>query len=119
MAMSSNDNEAILIKYKSQILRMALIAIGVALVFVLDYSCPFLYFLDIPCLGCGMSRAWKSFITGDFAGAFGYHRAYWIVPILCLYIWKSGRLFKNKVLNGIIILVILLLFVENYTHNLL
>lgn len=119
MAMSSNDNKTILMKYKSQILRMALIALGVALVFILDYRCPFLYFLEIPCLGCGMSRAWKALVLGDFVGAFNYHRAFWTVPIICLYIWKSGGLFKNKLLNGIILLVVLLLFIENYTHNLL
>lgn len=117
--MSLVDNKGILIKYRSQMFRMALIAIGVALVFILDYRCPFLYLLHIPCLGCGMSRAWKSFFTGDFAGAYDYHRAFWTVPILCLYIWNSGGLFKNKLLNGIILLVVLLLFVENYTHNLL
>lgn len=117
--MESVGNKAILIKYKSQIIRMTLIAIGVALVYILDYRCPFVYFLDIPCLGCGMSRAWKSFFTGDFAGAFDYHRAFWTVPILCIYIWKNGRLLKNKVLNRLILLVVLLLFVENYTHNLL
>ena len=118
-AMLSIDNESFLIRYRLQILRMGLIALGVALVFILDYRCPFLYALDIPCLGCGMSRAWKALLMGDFMGAFYYHRAFWTVPILCAYIWRSGRLFKNKVLNGIILLVVLLLFIENYTHNLL
>lgn len=45
-------------------------------------GCPFKYFLHIPCAGCGMTRAWKSVIMGDFHKAFYHHPMYFSVPFM-------------------------------------
>ncbi|NMB43952.1 MAG: DUF2752 domain-containing protein, partial [Clostridiales bacterium] len=42
-------------------------AVSVILLFVLlDIECIFRKYLNIPCLGCGMTRAWKALLKGDF-----------------------------------------------------
>ena len=38
--------------------------------FLIDVGCPFRFFFGISCPGCGMTRAWLAFFTGDVARAF-------------------------------------------------
>jgi len=51
----------------------------------LSYKCPFLFFLGIPCPGCGMTRALLSLLRLDFAAAFHYHPLFPLVIFWFLY----------------------------------
>lgn len=93
-------------------------AVSVILLFVLlDIECIFRKYLNIPCLGCGMTRAWKALLKGDFGKAFRYHRAYWTVPILFIYIFKGKLIFKKHLWDILIIIFIVILFIENYLYT--
>lgn len=46
------------------------------------YRCPFDYFLGIPCLGCGMTRAFLSLIHLDIKNAFYYHPLFPIIILI-------------------------------------
>lgn len=93
-------------------------AVSVVLVFVLlDFECVFQKYLNIPCLGCGMTRAWKSLLKGNFAQAYEYHRAYWTVPFYFLYIFKGNFIFKKHLWDIIIIIFIVIVFIENYLYS--
>lgn len=106
----------VIMKYRTGILRLTFCFILVAGVYVFDYHCPILTYLKIPCLGCGMSRAWKAAIHGQFVKAFEYHRAFWTVPFICFFILK-GSLFRKKLYNFIIISVISISFIINYLYH--
>lgn len=105
-----------ILKHKAEIIRLIIIAGIIGLVLLFDYKCIYLTYLHIPCLGCGMTRAWKAALTGHLRMAFQFHRAFWTVPILCFFVWKGGRIFKKNIYNIMVIVVILLLFIENYIH---
>jgi hypothetical protein len=87
-------------KYKFGILRLLLCAVLIIGIYIFDYQCIFLKYLHIPCLGCGMSRAWKVAIHGHFKEAYEFHKAFWTIPIICVIILK-GSLFKSKIWNMI------------------
>ena len=53
---------------------------------------------EIPCPGCGMTRAWLSLLRGDFAGAFRAHPLFWTLPFLVLLFLFAGRMSKKAVL---------------------
>jgi len=106
-------------KYRTGFLRLLICIGGVVLVYLIDYQCIFLKYLHIPCLGCGMSRAWKCVIMGQWQEAIEYHRAFWTIPFLGIFVWKGGCLFKNNKWNIVVITIIVISFVENYLHHFL
>lgn len=59
------------------------------------WKCPFYEYLNIPCLGCGMTRACKALIQGGFIEAFYLHP------------------FSFILITGWIILTIIILLPEN------
>ncbi len=63
---------------------------------IFSIGCPIKYFLHIPCAGCGMTRAVKCAIVGDFRQAFCYHPLYLLVPCMGAMIIFSD-LFSKKV----------------------
>jgi hypothetical protein len=69
-------------------------------------ECPVLHHWGIPCLSCGLTRAWIACLSGNVAGAFGYHFMFPAVPILALYFYRNGKVFPWRwfdrlVLGGI------------------
>ena len=67
--------------------KLLLFAAVFVLILLLFYHCPFRYFFDIPCPGCGMTRALLAACTGDFEKAFFYHP---LVPFFLpvgMYVW--------------------------------
>lgn len=76
--------------------------------------CVYRYLFNIACPGCGMSRAFFSLMRLDLRAAFSYHRMFWSVPILYLYFLFDATLFKNKVLNYIVLSLIILGFIINW-----
>ncbi len=103
---------------KEKILICIAIAIGILIGRLLDMTCVFLWLTGYECLGCGMTRALLSAINFDFVSAFQYHRMFWSVPILGLYVLFDGKLFKNRILNISVLVLIAVGFVINWVLNL-
>ena len=80
-------------------------------------GCVWNYFFGIPCAGCGMTRALIALLRGDFAASFKHHFMLFSLPVLYLYIFFDGKLFKNKFLNnGLLILILLGFFIRWIVH---
>lgn len=71
----------------------------IGLMWLLDMPCIFMHFLNIPCPGCGMTRAMLSVLRFDIVGAFRYHPMFWSIPIAYLYFLFDGKVFKNKIID--------------------
>ena len=99
---------------------LMLLAACVALMVIAQQGrgCPFRNFTGIPCPGCGMSRAWFAMLRLDVAAAFRYHPMFWSVPVLMLYCFFDGRLFRRNWLNYGLLALIGLGTILNYTVNL-
>ena len=50
-------------------------------------GCVFLYFLGIPCPGCGMTRALRALLRLDFVAAFTYNPLIFALPYVFCYIF--------------------------------
>lgn len=103
---------------KEKILIGIAVIIGILTGRLLDMTCVFLWLTGYECLGCGMTRALLSAINFDFVSAFHYHRMFWSVPILGLYVLFDGKLFKNRILNISVLVLIAVGFVINWVLNL-
>lgn len=76
------------------------ITLGVLLVWVaLRLPCPVRWLSGVPCPACGMSRACLAALRLDFSTAMAFHPMFWSVPLLFLFVWKDGRLFKRPLCN--------------------
>ncbi len=78
------------IKFRFTKIKTKLLLIGVSIVSFLIYqglrfSCPMKTILGIPCAGCGMTRAYRAVLAGDFASAFSHHMMFWAMPVLLIY----------------------------------
>lgn len=107
------------IKYlREKIFIGIVIIIGVLARRLFNTYCVFLRIAGYECFGCGMTRALLSALKLDFASAFHYHRMFWSLPILGLYVLFDGNLFKNRIINIGVLIVILIGFVVNWVLNL-
>lgn len=102
---------------KNKLLIIPFFIIMYILLYLLDTTCIIKYFTNIPCPGCGLTRAFLSLFTLDLYKAFHYHPLFWTIPILFLYYLFDGKLFKNKVINNLILIVIILLFINNWIYK--
>lgn len=96
------------------ILRVVAGVLALLIFILLDIQCVFQKYLNMDCLGCGMTRAWKSVFQGDFRLAFQYHRAYFTVPIIFIYVFKGKLLFEKHLWDIIVIAFIIIMFIVNY-----
>lgn len=100
------------------------IVITVILCILLMYAyfhgveCIYLKYFHIICPGCGMTRAIRALTGLKFVEAFSYHPMVYSLPIVFLYIIMDGRVFKQKIINNGILLLIGLGFVINYAIKL-
>jgi hypothetical protein len=102
--------------YKLSVTLMLLIL--VAGMVELGLPCPFERFLHIPCMGCGMSRAWMSVLNLDFQAAFSYHFMFWSVPPMVLCFWLDWEPFSKKWANTLLYTVVLAGFGINWLIHL-
>jgi len=102
---------------KNKLLIIPFFIIMYILLYLLDTTCIIKYFTNIPCPGCGLTRAFLSLFKLDLYKAFHYHPLFWTIPILFLYYLFDGKLFKNKVINNLILIVIMLLFINNWIYK--
>lgn len=80
-------------------------------------GCPFRFFLGLPCLGCGMTRAWGRILRGDILGAFYFHPLWGCPPLFIIcFLWLRP---KHRRLYRAVVLVMLLLFVGTFVIRLL
>lgn len=77
----------------------------------LDFRCIFQSFFDIPCPGCGMTRALLAALRLDFKQAFSYHPMFWSVPVLGAFLLFDGGLFKRKLWNNLLLCLIAIGFI--------
>lgn len=91
----------------AKLLELALAGGILLLWMVMDWPCLFRHFTGLPCMGCGMTRAWLAAFRLDFPLAFYYHPMFWCIPVLAVFFLFDGKLFRNqKVNNGILILIL-------------
>jgi len=70
------------------------IAFFLILFYIKGPGCPIKALTGIPCMGCGMTRAYISLLHGDLRHAFYYHPAFPLVPaaiICCLFHKQLGK----------------------------
>lgn len=77
-------------------------------------GCPIYELTGITCPLCGTTRAWLSFLGGDFMGALRFHPLFLLIPVwfLGLILW-DGPLKKRKWLNIPLIGFAVVLFAVN------
>lgn len=66
---------------------------------VLQWPCLPRAVTGLPCITCGMTRAWLAAFRLDLASAFSYHPVFWSVPVLAVFALYDGRVFKSKMWN--------------------
>lgn len=81
--------------------------------------CLLKYFTDLPCPGCGMSRALLTLLRGDLAAAWYWHPMVYSLPVLALLVWQDGQIFFKNVLNMALCLFLLAGFAVSYVIRLL
>ena len=77
-------------------------------------GCPIYELTGITCPLCGTTRAWLSFLGGDFMGALRFHPLFLLIPVwfLGVILW-DGPLKKRKWLNIPLIGFAVVLFAVN------
>lgn len=86
----------------------------VLLLYVTEIGCAFRFITGIPCMGCGLTRAWLSALRLDFAAAFNYHQLFFLIPYLFLWLIFDCRLLPSKKLDYTVIALILAAFVVRW-----
>ena len=71
---------------------------------MMDWPCLFRAVTGIPCIGCGLSRAWLAALRFDFCEAFRYHPMFWSIPVLGLFALFDGKLFRKNIWNGLVLI---------------
>lgn len=72
----------------------ALLAVGLLyfLYEVVEIGCPVLFVTGLPCMGCGMTRAFSALLRLDFAAAFAYHPLVLLMPFLAAAVLLRKRI---------------------------
>ncbi len=91
---------------------LLLMLLGLILLFwvVNGWPCLLRKITGLPCLSCGMSRAWLSAFRLDWAGAFTYHPMFWSIPVLAV-LWLFIDRIPKGWLTGISMVIALGYFV--------
>ncbi len=90
--------------------------IGGTLILGNDKLCLFHNITGFPCPGCGMTRAFLRFFSGDIKGALYYHPLFWSIPFLFSVVFLSKySLFLQKLKqNDLFWVVITIIFLLVY-----
>lgn len=63
--------------------KTAIIIIGIFLL-TGAVKCPLYTGVGIPCPGCGLTRAWRLFFTGQISAAFKMHPLFFVPPLVLI-----------------------------------
>lgn len=80
----------------------------------LEIPCLFKHFLNIECIGCGMSRAIFCALKFDFKSAFTYHPMFWTMPLLYIYFLFDGKVIGKKIPDRLVLIFISIGFLLNW-----
>ena len=80
----------------------------------LGLPCPVQAFWDIPCPGCGMTRAWRAALQLDLPRAFALHPMFWAVVPVFLALIRGGKLTGRRKPDTYLLLGLLTGFVICY-----
>lgn len=97
-----------------KVLIFGLMAAAIILWFENSWPCIPRYLTGIPCVVCGMSRAWRAAFRLDFWAALRYHPLFWSVPIFALYGLYDFRLLPNRKVNNWILAVLIVALILSY-----
>ena len=103
---------------KEKLLLLLIFAAVILTARFLKLPCIYMYFLHIPCPGCGMTRAVFSALRLDFAAAFSYHWMFWSIPVLLVYFFLDGKVFSNRLINRGLLWLIGAGFLANWIRSL-
>lgn len=108
---------------KEKIIRKTILVMVLLILFAYTYfqgiECVYLKYFHVICPGCGMTRAIRALVRLDFVGAFRYHPMVYSLPVVFLYILMDGRVFRRKIFDNTILLLIGSGFVINYVIKLI
>ena len=85
--------------------------------FVTGIGCPIKFITGISCAGCGMTRAYLSFLHLDFREAFHYHPLFWLPPVFLVILYKKNRMKPS--IYKFLIYTIVVLFCIVYVYRLI
>ncbi|MBO5106581.1 MAG: DUF2752 domain-containing protein [Clostridia bacterium] len=77
-------------------------------------GCPFYNIFKIECPACGTTRAWISFLNGDFKKALDYNLFFFIMPFFILYFLFKNRNPKKSIKYCEILLIIFSVLIFAY-----
>ena len=83
----------------------------------IGYLCPVRRLTGFSCPGCGITRAYKAFFTGDIRGAFYYHPLF-LLPVPAVLIIIFEKKIPSRVYN-ISLAIIACLFIAVYIIRML
>ena len=64
------------------------------------WGCPIYNLFGVTCPGCGLTRAWLSFLRGDWRGAVVHHPLFFPTPLFILLFAHRDALPKSRWLDG-------------------
>lgn len=70
---------------------------------LLGTGCLIRKYAGIPCPGCGLTRAWRSFFRLDPVSALQYHPMFWSIPVFGLFVLFDGKLLSHEKANSILL----------------
>lgn len=101
------------LKVKDKIFFTVLLISIVVAYYIFSITCPIYSITGMPCLGCGMTRAWKSVLKLEFVEAFKYHSMFWSVPVVYMMIvFDIDKHLPKKFVKFIYIFILVGFFVN-------
>ena len=92
--------------FKTKLLSCGLAAGITGILYFFQVPCLLKTLFRIPCPGCGMTRAYVSLLHGDILQAFQWHPMFWSLPLLIVFYFLDGKLFKQRWLNHTVLILV-------------
>lgn len=82
-------------------------------------GCPIRKLFGVPCPGCGLTRAWMSFLTGQWKSALQYHPLFLAAPIALIIAAHGDACLKGRLgrVRMLLLIFISLLFLGCYLYR--
>ena len=105
--------------WRDKLMELGLLALLVAVMYILQLGCPILRLTGVPCPGCGMTRACLAVLRGDFAQAFRLHAMVFALPLLLLLFLYDGKPFRAQWINVTLMVLVGAGFAANWVFHLI